>query len=261
MKRLLLRITTPVLFFLGPEVSDVNAQADPDNWVRDSVGAVIRGDLAHKEIALVFAGDSIAEDVANIGRVLGQNQIQASFFLTGNFYRNHQNADVIRNLVSGGHYLGPHSDTNLTYVNPENPEQVVLTFEKFKHDLHENFRHMAVHGIKKENCPYLLAPSELYNSTIVAWADDLKLNLINGSPGTISHLGKRQEAYLTSDQIYQSIVDHERRDKHGLNGFILLFDIAGASQDHAQFHQHLDRLIKALDHRGYNFVEINELLD
>jgi len=254
-------VTLMVLFFQALGVSVVNGQADPDSWIRDSVGAVIRGDLAHKEIALIFAGDTIAEDVTNIGRVLKENHIEASFFLTGNFYRDSKNNELIKSLLSSGHYLGPHSDTNLSYVDPQNPGQVVLTFEKFKRDLHENFKHMSLHGIEKENVPYFLAPAELYNSTIVEWAGNLKLNLINGSPGIISHLGKRKEQYLSSEEIYQSIIDHEHHDKHGLNGFILLFDIAAADQDHHQFHQHLDRLIKELDHRGYDFVEISELLD
>jgi endoglucanase len=259
-RRNLLKPTVLLLLFASG-MANLNAQGKPDTWIVDSVGAVIRGDLAHKEIALVFAGDSISEDVRKIGNLLRSNQIQGSFFLTGNFYRDNRNKPIIQKLITDGHYLGPHADTNLTYVHPQNPDSVILTFERFRHDLHENFRHMATHGIKKENAPFFLTPSELYNSTIVNWAATMKLNLINGSPGTISHLTKRADTYTTSEEIYKSIVMHEQNDRHGLNGYILVFDIAGSDQNHDAFHQHLDRLIKELDHRGYSFVEINELLD
>ena len=237
-------------------------QGKQDSWIRDSAGVVVRGDLAHKQIALIFAGDSIADDVHKIGAILKKNQVQASFFLTGNFYQNPDNQAIVKMLVKDGHYLGPHADTNLKYIDPSKPDSLGITFEHFKRDLHDNFKHLSAYGIKKEGARFFLAPGESYNKSIVNWSAALNLQLINGSPGALEHLTQRSdEAYKSSEEIYRSIMEHEHNDHFGLNGAILVFDIASSGDDHDQFHQYLDRLIQELDHRGYSFVQINELLD
>jgi endoglucanase len=249
-----------IMLFFG--TLSVGAQGKHDLWIRDSTGAVVRGDLAHKELALVFAGDTIADDVRKIGKVLKYYEIPGSFFLTGNFYKDPAKKPIVEMLIKDGHYLGPHSDTNLPYLNQDNHDTVAITFDHFKRDLHDNFRHMASFGIKKDVTPFFLAPAELYNETIVGWASELKLHLINGSPGTLEHLMSRSaSSYKSSEEIYRSIIEYEHKDRYGLNGSILVFDIASSIEDHSQFHEHLSRLILELDRRGYRFVDITELLD
>jgi endoglucanase len=260
--RFILRNLAIAFYLLLFGVPSVNAQGKQDLWIRDSTGAIVRGDLAHKELALIFAGDTIADDVRKIGKVLKYYEIQASFFLTGNFYRDPAKRPIVEMLISDGHYLGPHSDTNQEYIQLDNRDTVAITFDQFKRDLHDNFRHMASFGIKKEVTPFFLAPSELYNNTVVGWASELKLHLINGSPGTLEHLMSRSaSSYKSSEEIYRSIIEHEHNDRYGLNGSILVFDIAYSNEDHSQFHEHLSRLILELDRRGYRFVDITELLD
>ena len=51
-------------------------------------GALIRGNLNQKKIALVFTGDEFADGGNLIADVLDKQSIKASFFFTGNFYRN-----------------------------------------------------------------------------------------------------------------------------------------------------------------------------
>ena len=78
-------------------------------------GAIIRGDTTQKNIALVFTGDEYADGGKHIRQVLGNQNIKASFFLTGKFYRNQDFNDIIIGLKSDGHYLGAHSDNHLLY--------------------------------------------------------------------------------------------------------------------------------------------------
>ena len=54
----------------------------------DAHGAIIRGDVSKKEIAIVFTGDQYGEGGETIRKVLLSKKIKGSFFLTGNFYRN-----------------------------------------------------------------------------------------------------------------------------------------------------------------------------
>lgn len=260
--QLIMRNIAVVLILLICDTTISKAQGKHDLWIRDSIGAVVRGDLAHKELALVFAGDTIADDVSKIGKVLKHYEIQGSFFLTGNFYKDPRKKPIVETLINDGHYLGPHSDSNQQYIQDNDPDTVTITFDHFKRDLHDNFKHMASFGIKKEETPFFLAPSELYNNTIVTWASELKLHLINSSPGTLEHLMSRSvSSYKSSEEIYRSIIEHEGKDRYGLNGSILVFDIASPTEDHSQFHEHLSRLILELDRRGYRFVDITELLD
>src|SRR5687767_10654725 len=56
--------------------------------IADSHGAIIRGDVSKKEIALVLTGDEFADGGKTIRETLGKHNIKAAFFLTGNFYSN-----------------------------------------------------------------------------------------------------------------------------------------------------------------------------
>ena len=63
----------------------------------------------------MFTGDEYADGSSEILATLTQHNIKASFFLTGNFYRNKANLDFISKAKENGHYLGAHSDQHLLY--------------------------------------------------------------------------------------------------------------------------------------------------
>src|SRR6267142_3510383 len=83
------------------------------NVTIDTQGAIVRGDLSKKEIALVLTGDEFADGGEVIRVVLHHKNVPASFFLTGNFYANPAFKSLIHGLKKDGHYLGPHSDKHL----------------------------------------------------------------------------------------------------------------------------------------------------
>jgi len=85
-----------------------------------SHGAIIRGDRLKKLLALLFTGYSLAEGGEHIRQVLQQRGVKASFFFTGDFYRNPAFQTLIKNLKAAGHYLGAHSDAHLLYCCWEN---------------------------------------------------------------------------------------------------------------------------------------------
>src|SRR3990167_3464155 len=78
-----------LLFFTTPSLSK--------NFTY-SEGAIIRGDQNKKEIALVFTGDEYDDGAHNIINALRKEHIQASFFLSWNFYRNKNFASTITQL-------------------------------------------------------------------------------------------------------------------------------------------------------------------
>jgi peptidoglycan/xylan/chitin deacetylase (PgdA/CDA1 family) len=119
-------------------------------------------------------------------------------------------------------------------------------------------------NIEKSAAFFFLPPFEWYNSTISQWAKEAGLQLVNFSPGTLSaadytypEMGKR---YRSSETIYQSIMEYEEKDTHGLNGFILLLHIGTDRRRIDKFYNSLDALIIALQRKGYIFLRIDSLL-
>ncbi len=227
-------------------------------------GAVVRGDTSEKNLALVFTGDEFADGGEHILSVLKKQQIPGSFFFTGNFYRNPGFEQLIRSLLSDGHYLGAHSDKHLLYCDWENRDSLLVTEEEFIHDLKNNYKVMRMFGISKKNALYFLPPYEWYNGNISNWTRSLGLQLINYTPGTLSHADyttSDMPNYKSSEVIYKSILEFESGSTEGLNGFILLSHIGTAPEREDKFYYYLDDLITELKIKGYQFKRIDELLD
>jgi peptidoglycan/xylan/chitin deacetylase (PgdA/CDA1 family) len=228
-------------------------------------GAIVRGDTSVRALALVFTGDSFADGGTHIAQVLAAEEIKASFFLTGKFYRDSGFAAVIRTLHGDGHYLGAHSDRHLLYCDWNRRDSLLVSRQQFREDLLENYQAMRRFGITMEDAPFFLPPFEWYNDTVSGWTSDLGLQLINYSPGTLSHADYTvpgDPGYRSSLEIYRSILDYETSASSfgGLNGFILLSHIGTAPERTDKFYRYLEKLIEELKSRGYRFLRIDELL-
>ena len=227
-------------------------------------GAIVRGDTSVMELALVFTGDEYADGGMHIARVLEQQGIKGSFFLTGKFYRNPDFKAVLHALVAGGHYLGPHSDQHLLYCDWEKRDSLLVSREEFRMDLENNYKAMQAFGIEKEDAPFFLPPYEWYNDSIAAWTSSLGLQLINFSYGTLSHADYTvpgSSGYRSTQEIYSSIQNYETTKSSGLKGFILLSHIGTEAGRSDKFYFRLEELISELKSKGYRFKRIDELLD
>lgn len=229
----------------------------------DAHGAIIRGDLSKKQVALVFTGDEFADGGEIITNVLKANNVKASFFLTGNFYKNPAYNAMIKRLKNDGHYLGAHSENHLLYADWANRDSTLVTRDQFQKDLRRNYKRMRSFGIKKKDALYFLPPYEWYNRSIARWTGEMGLRLVNFSPGTRSaadYTYPGMNAYKTSEEIYASIMSYEKQDAYGLNGFILLTHIGSDNRRQDKFYLRLDALIKELKQKGYSLIKIDELL-
>ena len=212
-------------------------------------------------MALVFTGDEFGDGGEAIADALQQSDIKASFFLTGRFYRNKNFKRVLKRLQKDGHYLGAHSDDHLLYNDWTNRDSLLITKEQFTQDLNKNYDEMRKRGIRKKVATYFLPPYEWYNDTIAAWTKDLGLQLINFTPGTVSHADYTTpdaKNYRSSETIFNSITAYEKR--HGLNGFILLLHIGTDSKRTDKFYNRLPELLLYLKEQQYQPVRIDELL-
>ena len=138
-----------------------------------------------------------------------------------------------------------------------------MTREEFTNDLLGNLDIMHGEGIDTLKTKYFIPPYEWYNDSISAWTKALGLQLINYTPGTKStadYTYPDLKNYRSSEEIYNSIIDHEKKSLSGLNGFILLLHIGTDPRRTDKFYKKLPDLIKYLRVKGYQFQPVDQLL-
>lgn len=225
-------------------------------------GAVVRTDTTRKNISLVFTAHEFAEGYITVKQALDKYLIKASFFFTGDFYRNTEFAFLIHELENDGHYLGAHSDKHLLYASWDNRDSLLVTKKEFTEDLAANYREMEKFGIPKDSALLFLPPFEWYNDSISQWCREMGIILVNFTPGTIANhdwtFPEPGGLYYSSDSIYSNILNYER-DKN-LNGFILLLHLGTDPGRPDKFYHKLDNLLEELIRRGYHFTRIYDAI-
>jgi endoglucanase len=226
-------------------------------------GAIVRGPMDKKQLAIVFTGDEFGDGLSAIASSLQHHHVKASFFFTGRFYRNKNFDAGVKRLKRDGHYLGPHSNSHLLYADWSDRSKTLVTHEQFREDLIENYAAMKRFGITRSSARYFLPPFEWYNREITDWTETFGLTLVNYSPGTRSNADYTtpdMTAYRSSQEIYDSITGYAAKDPSGLNGFILLLHIGTDPARKDKFYGRLDELLNWLGDRGYVLVRIDKLL-
>ena len=217
--------------------------------------------IDEKKIHLIFTGGDYNDGGEKILNSLREHKIKTHFFFTGDFYRDKENYKLIKQLKNDGHYLGAHSDKHLLYAAWEKRDSLLITKEEFIADLKNNYKEMSRFGISRDDAHLFLPPFEWYNYEIANWTNELGLTLINFTPGTSSNADyttpNMGERYVSSDKIYNSILEYERTMSNGLNGFFLLFHVGTDPARTDKFYYKLDDLIIDLKRRGYRFSLFN----
>jgi len=141
---------------------------------------------------------------------------------------------------------------------------LLITRAEFEKDIRDSYKELKKFDIDRKKASYFLPPYEWYNETIASWARDMNLQLVNFSPGTRSTADytypEMKEKYVDNEAVMTSILNYEKKDKNGLNGFILLTHIGTDPRRKEKFYDQLPTLINILKSKGYQFVRIDELL-
>jgi peptidoglycan/xylan/chitin deacetylase (PgdA/CDA1 family) len=253
--------TASLSYYLSSLENESGITAGSCDGIDRYKGAIVRTQRDKKEIHLVFTGDGFGDGGDTIRKTLKNNGIKASFFLTGNFYRNPLFCNLLKALKADGNYLGSHSDKHLLYATWEKRDSTIVTKEQFTEDLKNCYREMAKFGIEKKDATYFLPPYEWYNEEIARWTEELGLKLVNFSTGTKSNhdykIPSMGSSYISSDLIYNDILNYEKNNPDGLNGFILLLHIGTDPERTDKMYYKLDSLVKELKSRGYSFTLLN----
>lgn len=228
-----------------------------------SEGGIIRGPTDQKQIAFAFTGHSFADGGETILNELARHQAHASFFFTGDFLTNPDFSPLVRRIIKGGHYVGPHSDKHVLYCPWAGPKTNLITRDEFCADLTANLEKLERFGVRRAGMYFFLPPFEYYNRAVVDWSAELGLTLINFTPGTranADYLADADKNFISSQKIFASILKHEHDDANGLNGFILLLHIGSGPERTDKFAARFGELLDTLTAKGYEFVRVDELL-
>jgi peptidoglycan/xylan/chitin deacetylase (PgdA/CDA1 family) len=227
-------------------------------------GAIVRGPKNERKLSLVFTADLYAEGATTILDTLRDRRIHASFFLTGRFLREPRFDPIVARLRDEGHLVGPHSDAHLLYANWDKPPRLLVTRETFNADLTANLRELEAHKIKSAEVRVFLPPYEHYTEEIARWTKETGLSLVNMTAGTRSNTDYMLDAdprFVSAEAIVDSILQAEKADPDGLNGYLLLMHLgAGPGRTRDHLHERLGALLDELARRAYQFVRVDELL-
>ena len=225
-----------------------------------SHGGIVRMDTTDRFVYLVFTGHEYAEGGDCILETLRKQKVKASFFFTGDFFRNPAFRTLVASLHGEGHYLGPHSDKHLLYASWEDRDSLLVTRAQFMADLDGNLAAMESVGVPAAEAAYFMPAYEWYNDSIAAWCRGRGMTLVNFTPGTSSNADyttpDMEARYVSSDSILARILRYEAQSSCGLNGFLLLTHIGTSPARHDKFYLRLDSLITHLKREGYHFQRL-----
>ncbi len=232
-----------------------------EGLVRDSYGGIIRGDVSVKKLSLVFTGDEFGESLEPILKALDKRKVHGSFFVTGNFIAQADLAALLKQAIKDGHYVGPHSNKHPLYAPWDDRAKSLISRADFTKDLQQNIAGLRTLGVfSGKETVYFIPPYEQFNRDQVEWCKPLNVTLFNFTPGSGSNRDYMREDdphFPSSQKIYDDILAYEKKDPHGLNGFILLLHLGSGRKD--PFHTRLGALCDELGKRGYEFVRIDSL--
>ncbi len=231
-------------------------KSDQVKDIRDSQGAIIRRGAGQKNIYLVFSADEYGEGLDHILGVLDEKHARGSFFLTGNFLRNPEFKSRVKQMISGGHYVGPHSDSHLLYVPWENRDTLLVTKQQFNDDMKRNLAALRKAGLKNGETRWFLAPYEWYNSAISRWSEEMGMKLVNFTPGTgtnADYTTPDMAGYRSSDFLIQRLAAYEESTPGGLDGAIILIHPGTAPERTDKLWSRLGEIIDYYSAKGYTF--------
>ncbi len=230
----------------------------PTRGCLENLGGIYRMDTARSVVYLSFSGHEFSDGGEIIRETLQATGVKASFFFTGDFYRNNAHETLIKELRSDGHYLGAHSGKHILYAEWENRDSLLVSHEEFVRDLRDNYEAMLLAGIPATSARYFMPPFEWYNSTISSWCEDYGLSLVTFTHGTSTNadytVPGMGENYRSSASIFDAVLRYDDLSSAGLNGVILLMHVGADPHRTDKFYTRLGDLIAELRARGYAFA-------
>lgn len=184
-----------------------------------------------KKIALTFDVAIGNEYIGDILKILDNNGVKATFFVIGSWVNRYE--DVLKRIDNGGHEIGNHSTTH--------PHFTQLSTQKIKEEIYNTSSR--IKNITGKDVIIFRPPFGDYNSDVIKTIRECGYYCIQWDVDSLDWTNPGKE------------VIYERVMKKTTNGSILLFH-----NNASQTPEILDRIIKELKSKGYEFVKVTEII-
>ena len=190
-------------------------------------------ETSEAKVALTFDIDSSGKDLDLILDILSENNVKATFFVTGKWIES--NRDGIIRIVSSGHDIGNHSYShkNMDLLDEEECMKEIL------------YVHNLVKDITNVEMKLFRPPYGDFNNTILHTAKDLGYETIRWDIDSMDW----------KDYGIRDIINQTANNKDLRNGSIIVFKLGTKYTAEA-----LDEVIESLKDKGYNLVGVNDLI-
>ncbi|HLR41399.1 MAG TPA: polysaccharide deacetylase family sporulation protein PdaB [Virgibacillus sp.] len=201
---------------------------------KDEPTALTKGNANETNISLTFNISWGEEKVHSILKQLEQNQVQATFFVSGEWAERHP--EILEKITEGKHELGMLGYRYKSYLDQE--------IEEVRKDLlhaEEIFDKLGY-----EDVELLRTPSGHFNKEIIELAEEMGYKVIhwNVNPHDWKNPGT------------QTIIDNVMSET--ANGDVILMH---ASDSAKQTAESLQKILPGLKNKGFEFVSISELIN
>ena len=200
----------------------------------DKTVALSKGDANESNIALTFNISWGEEKVFDILEQLEKNQVQATFFVSGEWAERHPN--IVKKISEGKHELGMLGYRYKSYL-----EQDIEQVRKDLLHAREVFEKLGYEEIK-----LLRTPSGHFNKEIIELAEELDYQVIHWNINTNDWKNPGTD----------TIIDHVMKETS--NGDIILMHASDSAKQSAEA---LKKILPGLKNKGFNFVNITEMIN
>lgn len=244
---------------------------DRNNEIIERGKNITRGSLKNKRVCLTFDGGASASCAPEILDILGKYKIKCTFFLTGDFIRNHPK--LVKKMVKLGHEIGNHTDTHPHLAKLDSNgklETLPWVSKDFLHNQLKKTEEAFFQVTRKRMAPFWRSPYGEYNLQILKWAEEIGYCHIGWTCGRVLEEGldtldwvynAESPIYYSAEEIKDKIVNFGQDSPDGANGGIILMHLASSRPVNDRIHLQLPSIINGLYKRGYHFAKISENLD
>jgi peptidoglycan/xylan/chitin deacetylase (PgdA/CDA1 family) len=214
-----------------------------------------------KEILLTFDGGSNDNSAANILKVLSENNIKATVFLTGEYVKKYP--ERAKQLVAEGHTVCNH-----TYSHPH---LTTYSFNEKQATLPGVTKEMVMNQLQKAEdlfqsitgksfAPYWRAPFGEKNSQILEWAYEAGYRHVFWTPklDTLDWVAdKNSPLFREPKQILRNILSQTEKGDGFLDGGVVLMHLGSERPNEQSADTMLSDLIAQLKAKGYSFATVD----
>lgn len=239
----------------GTNVAD---NSDDTVDVFDHRGVMVRHNIDRPTIYLLFSADSMFEGAPTALKALDERGLKGNFFFTGNFLERPENAEIIRRVIAGGHYVGGHSNRHLLLADWEKCEPIVPN-DSLIADVDSNFNALKAFGVERDSCRWFMPPFEwIATAQVPALQDSLGLKVINPTPGIQifrDYTTPDMPEYHSSQQIIDQLFAFEK--ERGLNGAFLIIHLGTQDLRTDKLYDQMPMILDSLATMGYTFERLH----